>query len=670
MIDFKEHLYEDDPAQGHPDVRTRLQDGYYFFLGNGRIQAAVQIAPAGEGTPVGLLLMDPERLAKKREALSFDPQTGLEATMLRVEWGEQVWTPPGKEVKAHWSERQGVPAVEVTWHAGGAAVTEIFCCPHPDRAVLLREVTIRTPSNKKVGLSTGLGDQWLSVQLTPSAQGEVTHAFWYTLEDGRAHCGQGAPESLSPESGGRKTPQGTRVLFHHEPLDRYFDAARVQLPAAISASGRMDGSIWQYNREWVRDQAMVVHGLLLTGQHQLARTMLERLFTEFVTEEGDTVDSSVRRGPEEVELDQGGVLLTALTSYWHWTGDLSLARRLWPRVVAVAEFPLRPVFRDPKSGLLTNTREYWERHRLYGIQPGIELTHQLYASLGLRAAAELGKALGRESEVARWNRDAEELWHTALHHPTHSLVEGGRIIKRRGLDGEVQEHITPMAEAQLHPSVPLAGPGPHLLNPDTSCVLPVVVGKVNPGSPLARATLASMEELWNQRWDIGGYGRYHVSSEPDSPGPWPFASLFVARAYAEAGDGEKVWRVLRWLDSVPGGKSGAWFEFYGPRPSPPCPQVGVIPWTWAEMLLLLVHHVVGFRPGAEGITLRPHLLPGIDYIEGTFVVRGARVHVAVRRAESPAQCAFRTDGRLLQAGPGEASVAYENRDLHVEAIVL
>ncbi len=100
MIDFKEHLYEDDPCHGHPDVRTRLRDGYYFFLGNGRIQAAVQIAPAGEGTPVGLVLMDPERLAKKREALSFDPQRGLEATMVCIEHGGQAWTPTGRGVQA------------------------------------------------------------------------------------------------------------------------------------------------------------------------------------------------------------------------------------------------------------------------------------------------------------------------------------------------------------------------------------------------------------------------------------------------------------------------------------------------------------------------------------------------------------------------------------------
>ena len=68
MIDVKEHVYDDDPRVGHPDVRTELKNVDYFFLGNGLIQAAVQAAPAGDGTPVGLLIMNPERLRKKREA--------------------------------------------------------------------------------------------------------------------------------------------------------------------------------------------------------------------------------------------------------------------------------------------------------------------------------------------------------------------------------------------------------------------------------------------------------------------------------------------------------------------------------------------------------------------------------------------------------------------------
>ena len=72
MIDVKEHYYDDDPESGHPDVRTRIKGVSYFFIGNGWIQGAVQVAPSGEGTPLGLLIMNPEYLGKKREALTMD----------------------------------------------------------------------------------------------------------------------------------------------------------------------------------------------------------------------------------------------------------------------------------------------------------------------------------------------------------------------------------------------------------------------------------------------------------------------------------------------------------------------------------------------------------------------------------------------------------------------
>jgi GH15 family glucan-1,4-alpha-glucosidase len=97
------------------------------------------------------------------------------------------------------------------------------------------------------------------------------------------------------------------------------------------------------------------------------------------------------------------------------------------------------------------------------------------------------------------------------------------------------------------------------MDPDTSTALPIAIGFVPADSVISRKTMTSLESLWNQAWQGGGYGRYHVSSEPDSPGPWPFPSLFVARAYAEMQEGNKVWDVLNWLNSIPGASAGTWF---------------------------------------------------------------------------------------------------------------
>ena len=358
-----------------------------------------------------------------------------------------------------------------------------------------------------------------------------------------------------------------------------FRASRAQLPAAVSARGRLDGSIWQYNREWVRDQAFVALALTQLGARPLAATILRRLATEFVTPEGATLDSSEVRSRDDVELDQNGVLLYALGEHVAWTGDLALVADIWDRIVAIAEYPLRPEFRHEPSGMLSGSREFWERHAAHGIEPGLEMAYQMFVSLGLASAAAPGEALGRDAEAARWDEAAGQLREALLADPTYALCDARGFVKRRALDGTVQDTITALPGSGLPPGVPLAGDGPHLLNPDTCSVLPVVFGLVDPAAPLSRATLANIDVLWNQDWDTGGYGRYHVSSEPDSPGAWPFASVFVARALVEAGESARAWRILRWLAAtdgrprVPGSNSTApashrrfrkWASFRGP----------------------------------------------------------------------------------------------------------
>jgi hypothetical protein len=188
-----------------------------------------------------------------------------------------------------------------------------------------------------------------------------------------------------------------------------------------------------------------------------------------------------------------------------------------------------------------------------------------------------------------------------------------------------------------------------------------------PDSGLAQKTLAQMETLWNQAWQGGGYGRYHVSSEPDSPGAWAFPSLFVARAYAETGDLARVWRVLEWLSRVPGGVSGAWFEYYGERLAPPFPQQGIVPWTWAEMLMLLVHHIVGIRPQDDRLVIRPRLLPGLERIEGHFPFRGHRLSIKITRAQKGEPSHFSANTPLLHTDQSEAHLPNPPHDLHLTA---
>ncbi len=195
-----------------------------------------------------------------------------------------------------------------------------------------------------------------------------------------------------------------------------------------------------------------------------------------------------------------------------------------------------------------------------------------------------------KDEIARGDLVSKSLPY--LSHPKFSLIDQGRFIKRRLASGEVQRTFEPPNRKSMPQGMPLNVESVSLCDPDSANVLPIVYGIVDPASPVALKTLESMEELWNQRWDGGGYGRYHVTSEPDSPGPWPFPTMFIARAYLETGNDEKVWRALRWLQEAPGGKAGAWLEFYGDRPTPPLPPVGIVVWTWAEILMFFIHHLL------------------------------------------------------------------------------
>jgi hypothetical protein len=291
--------------------------------------------------------------------------------------------------------------------------------------------------------------------------------------------------------------------------------------------------------------------------------------------------------------------------------------------------------------MLSGSREFWERHAAHGIQPGLEMAYQLFVSLGLASAARLATAVGRTVEAARWGQAADQLRDAMLADANFALCDARGFVKRRGLDGAVQEAIAACPGSGLPPGVPLAGGRPHLLNPDTCCVLPVAFGLVDPAAQVSRATLANVESLWNQEWDSGGYGRYHVSSEPDSPGAWPFASLFVARALVEAGESARVWRTLRWLASTDGSASGAWFEFNGPRIAPPFPQVGIVPWTWAELVMLFVHHVLGIAPEADGVRVRPRLLAGLRGVDARVPVRDGWLQLELRAdTAAPADASF------------------------------
>lgn len=645
----------------HDDFRTDLPGAEYFFLGNGRILAALQSCEGtSSGTHCGLLVMSAEHFTRKSGTFLYHPESGLKHSLAAVVVNGVEYLPEPGNAQVRWEYPDGIPTVAVTWTAGNCQVSERLWCPEAAPA-LIREVIVDDPAgtagaairlrlaanpmlfdgyevDRDAGVVAAAGYHRLTLfALEPATAGDrhlevrrTAATFVLLVDEARESflaTGLTQMRRQTAEAWGRRGSLETG----HAGLDHLFRCAQSGLRAAVARSGKMDGSIWQYNLEWVRDQTMAAIGATLSGQPEIAGWILERILTRSVGADGNTVEASRYRPPETMELDQNGELLSGLRTHWLWSGDDSLIRRHWEKIRLVADYVLQPRFGFEETGLVKNRREFWERDPAFGVLEGYELAYQAWNVVGLRAAAEMAELVADGASGARWSRAAARMLASLTGHPRLSLVEAGRFIKRRLAGGGVQSTLEPPSRQALPPGMPLREEPVSYCDPDATLALPVALELVEPGSEVAARTLEHLEKLWNQRWSSGGYGRYDVSSEPDSPGAWPFATLFVARAHFEAGNHDRVWRALNWLLRAPGGKAGAWPEFYGDRPTPPLPPVGIVPWTWAELAIFFVHHLLGVRPSPAGLRIRPRLLAGLEQVKATAVVRGHLIGLTVKR---------------------------------------
>jgi hypothetical protein len=244
--------------------------------------------------------------------------------------------------------------------------------------------------------------------------------------------------------------------------------------------------------------------------------------------------------------------------------------------------------------------------------------------LGLRDAAELAEPLQAQDRAARWRAEADRTLRAMLLHPSRALVEDGRLIKRRNADGRRVTNVPGWGEADA----PGRTEQTRLAEPDATTALPIALGLVDARSPLARKTLDDLEKLWSARWSGGGYERYHSSAQGDQPGPWPFASCFILRAQHEAGLFDRSRRTLDWLNSVQGGRTGAWFEEI-PLTRSWAPKSGILPWTSGEISLFAVRHLlgVGFENGAP--VIKPALYPNSPPVVANLRFRKGRLKLRI-----------------------------------------
>lgn len=668
-----------DPLAVRQMEQSFVHGREYFVLRSGRVKLIVQADQVDWGPAFLHWLFDAEdnrQTARKRLAFNFGGGRGFVRGALEVELGGFPFTAVGHQTRTRWTTEQGVPCVEAEWWAGGLKVTERWTAL--EREGLFRRRATLTSVN--LG-----GEEKVTVRWSLPASGGVLRGDWL-VQEGTNHtiglriigsalsrmrpdrgCVEAGPVLVAPGQtsvvevlvcvrvGDDRTLPGedpvaawerTRQVWAHSSvvvtedatLREIYDKARFGLPGMVAENGVMDAGIFEYGAQWVRDTSNTLLGMLHAGHFELVRNGFRHVLERMVTAEGNAMIAGGFDAPDREQFDQMGELLHGLKAYTDWTGDESLVREHRERLIALVERPLRPEFRDA-TGMVHNRREFWERT----LEDAYELAYQTYVILGLRDAAALSGLLGAEDRAAHWRAEADRIERSLLTHPTRSLVEGGRLIKRRSVDGTRVDGIRFPAGA---PDVPLKTESVNLANPDATMALPIAFGLVDPSSELARGTLDELERLWNARWFGGGYERYHSSGQCDQPGPWSFASCFVLRAQHEAGLYERSRRTLEWLNTVQGGRTGAWFEEI-PLVRSQAPTAGILPWTSGEIALFVVRHVLGARFQEGDLVLKPALYPGSPSVRADLRFRQARLLLEIPGAGVMSHALV--DGRRVNA---------------------
>ncbi len=662
----------------------------YFVLRSGRAQVIFQLDRADLGPAFTHMLFDVEVASqneRKERAFNFDPEQGFTSSALRVELGKFTFTAFGEQTESHWTNVGGIPAVEAIWWAGGVKVTERFVALAGAEALLetiqvdgsglagddivnlklflprgqtRANGSVLVQNSEKYGCGLAVigeakvrvREEEASLAIGPLAVGpqtkasvEVLRFFQIPSRGADALFEQARSLVIGIENHRQNTKAAwdstSAVVTHDKTLQDIYDKARFGLPGMIADDGTMDAGIFQYGRQWVRDTSNSALGALHAGHFELARAALTRVLTDLVSDEGAAAIASQYDKPDQEELDQMGELLHVLKSYRDWTGDDSLVRDHRVKLLALIERPLQPIFRD-ETGMVHNRREFWERT----FDDAYELIYQAYVVQGLRDAVELAPLLQAEDRVERWTKEANRTLEAMLRHPTRALVAEGHLIKRRNVTGEIAD-FSPI-KFPGSPDVPFQSERNNRLNPDASAALPIALGIIDPRSPLAQKTLDDLEQLWNMRWFGGGYDRYNSSSQPDTPGPWPFATCFILRALHDAGLYERSRRDLEWLNSVQGGRTGFWFEEI-PVLRSNTKFCGIIPWTSGEIALFVVRHVLGIRFEGTRVVIKPALYPQSPPVSADLRFRKGRLRLRIEGSGKIKRVDL--DGKKLQHRP-------------------
>ena len=110
---------------------------------------------------------------------------------------------------------------------------------------------------------------------------------------------------------------------------------------------------------------------------------------------------------------------------------------------------------------------------------------------------------------------------------------------------------------------------------------------------------------------------------------------------------ERSRRSLEWLNTVQGGRAGAWFEEI-PSIRSLNQSCGLVPWTSGELALFVVRHYLGVRFDADSMVIHPALYPGSPPVTADLRFRQGRLRLEIN-GSGPVKDAV-VNGRRVKPG--------------------
>jgi cellobiose phosphorylase len=172
---------------------------------------------------------------------------------------------------------------------------------------------------------------------------------------------------------------------------------------------------------------------------------------------------------------------------------------------------------------------------------------------------------------------------------------------------------------------------------------------------------AGLVQLLDPPFDHGllnpGYIRGYVPGVRENGGQYTHAAIWAAMAFAQMGQGERAWELLRMIN--PAGHTGSPAECARYKVEPYVatadvyavqPHIGRGGWSWYTgsagwLYRLIVESLLGLQRQGESLVLSPHLPAGWDGFRLHYRYRSATYAITVRAADNDA---LALDGKSLQ----------------------